>query len=140
MLLPDTRHAGENKCQGSEAAAHGSDEKGDYWRLWGEQLNTGRSSQSQWLHSKNAVAHLHNCVCPQNTSSPCKTSETHCLLQPLLLRSAFKTPLQGAPISTCSHGYPDPAARTSYIAGCGHMLQQELVTAACPQSRAFKHY
>lgn len=36
LLLPDMSHAGGNKSQGSEAAAHGSDEKGDYRCLWGE--------------------------------------------------------------------------------------------------------
>lgn len=77
---------------------HGSDGKGDYWRLRGELLNTGCSSQSQWLHSRNAVAHLHNCVYPHNG---CITLKSFWYAQPASttateLSSFLKILLQGA--------------------------------------------
>lgn len=41
-------------------------------------------------------------------------------------------------ISTCSHSYPDPAAKTSYTARYESVLQRELITVAWPERRAFK--
>lgn len=59
--------------------------------------NTGCSSQSQWLHSKNTVAHLHNCVYPHNWDTTLKSfwytqhASTTTELSPFL-----KIQLQGA--------------------------------------------
>lgn len=47
---------------------------------------------------------------------------------------------RGKEISTCSHSYPDPAAKISYTAGCESVLQWELITVACPEIRAFWSY
>lgn len=105
--------------------------------------NTGCSSQSQWLHSKNTVAHLHNCVYPHNWDITLKSFWYTQHASTLLLSSApfskYNCKERGREDQYLFWWLPWSTAEHLPQHDTGMCYKPELVTAACSQRVAFKH-